>query len=354
MGMMGRKTGRYGEKTYITALYKCRERGGLVEEIQGKHVDLSLSKPDQMYRFAHALASPVRIRIMQALCNSSMNVGELSQTLDIPMSTTALAVKTLEDAGLITTETQPGARGSMKLCSRRIDTMSVRLSPEEEREGNVLSMHMQLGGYSIAEGIKPTCGLAGAETIMGEMDNPAVFYSPNRFDAQLIWFRQGSLEYRFSCQQMDRMEIEWLELSFEACSEAPMYRDPWESDIAVSINGKRLGIWTCPCDCGGRQGKLTPNWWPALSTQYGFLKTWRVTRKGTYLDGVRLSDVTIEDLKLGSRNYICATIEVPEDAEHVGGINLFGNWFGDYPQALYLRLGYSMQGETVFDTDNLE
>ncbi|MBQ8618876.1 MAG: helix-turn-helix domain-containing protein [Clostridia bacterium] len=326
----------------------------MLDDIQGKHVDLSLSKPDMLYRFAHALASPVRIRIMQALCDQSMNVGELSQTLDIPMSTTALAVKTLEEAGLITTETQPGARGSMKLCSRRIDTMNIRLDSEQKSEDNVLSMHMQLGGYSSADGIKPTCGLAGAETIMGEMDNPAVFYSPNRFDAQLIWFRQGSLEYRFSCQQLDQMEIEWLEFSFEACSEAPMYRDPWLSDIAVSINDQRLGIWVCPCDCGGRQGKLTPGWWPALSTQFGFLKTWRVTDKGTYLDGVRISDVTIGDLKITGRNYISATIEVPEDAEHAGGINLFGHWFGDYPQALIMRLGYHLKSEIVFDSENLE
>lgn len=321
-----------------------------MDEIQGKHVDLSLSRPDQLYRFAHALASPVRLRIMEALCERSMNVGELSQLLDIPMSTTALAVKTLEEAGLISTETQPGARGSMKLCSRRIDMLNIKLDSEKKVENNVLSMHMQLGGYSSADGIRPTCGLAGGEMVMGEMDNPAVFYSPDRFDAQLIWFRQGSLEYRFSFQQMDKIEIEWLELSFEACSEAPMYRDPWESDIAVAINGKRLGIWTCPCDCGGRQGKLTPDWWPALSTQFGFLKTWRVTEKGTYLDGVRIGDVTVKDLEIPSQNYISASIGVPEDAQHVGGINLFGHWFGDYPQALILRLGYRMRGETVFDS----
>ena len=325
-----------------------------MEDIQGKHIDLSLSRPDALYRFAHALASPVRIRIMQALCERSMSVGELSQILDIPMSTTALAVKTLEEAGLITTETQPGARGSMKLCSRRIDTMSIKLDSERKGEDSVLSMHMQLGGYSSADGIKATCGLAGAETIMGEMDNPSVFYSPKRFDAQLIWFRQGSLEYRFSCQQLDQMEIEWLELSFEACSEAPMYRDPWLSDIAVSINDKRLGIWTCPCDCGGRQGKLTPGWWPALSTQFGFLKTWRVTEKGTYLDGVRISDVTVSDLKITGRSYISAVIEVPEDAEHVGGLNLFGHWFGDYPQALIMRLGYRMRAEEEYNSENLE
>jgi len=324
-----------------------------MSDIQGKHIDLSLAKPDMLYRIAHALASPVRIRIMQALCNQSMNVGELSQALDIPMSTAALAVKTLEEAELITTETQPGARGSMKLCSRKIDTLSVDLGPQEEKEDSVLSMHMQLGGYSSADGICKTCGLAGEKTIIGEMDNPALFYSPDRFGAQLIWFRQGSLEYRFSCEQLEHMDIEWLELSFEACSEAPMYRDPWESDIAVSINGKRLGVWTCPCDCGGRQGRLTPEWWPELSTQYGFLKAWRVTKDGTYLENMRISDVTVDDLQLDGCDHIAVKIAIPEDAQNVGGINLFGEYFGDHPQGLMLCLGYHMRTEDVQTPENL-
>ena len=313
-----------------------------MDDIHGKHIDLSIDDPDRLYQLTRALASPVRIRIMQALGGRSMSVGELSQQLDIPMSTAALAVKILEEAGFIMTETQPGLRGSVKLCSRRLDTMSVHLVPGNRSEENVLALHIPLGGYSSADGIKATCGLAGAETLLGEMDNPTVFYSPDRFSAQLIWFRQGSLEHRFSFQQMEYMDIEWLELSFEACSEAPMYRDPWESDISVSINDQLLGTWTCPCDCGGRQGRLTPSWWPSLSTQFGFLKTWRVTAEGCYLDGERIGDVTIRDLGIDGRDYISARIEVPKDAEHVGGINLFGEWFGDYPQAIALRVGYRM------------
>ena len=324
-----------------------------MDDIQGKHVDLSIDKPDQLYRFAHALASPVRIRIMQALGSWSMNVGELAETLDIPMSTTALAVKTLEEAGIITTETQPGARGAMKLCSRRLDSLSVQLEPEQD-ESNVLAQTIPLGGYSQAEGIMPTCGLASQGTIIGEMDAPGVFYSPERFQAQLLWFRQGALEYRFTFPHMDQMEIDWLEMSFEACSEAPMYRDPWKSDIAVAINGRRLGVWTCPCDCGGRRGRLTPGWWPALSTQFGFLKTWRVSREGTYLDGVRLNGVTIGDLQLGQEMFIRARIEVPADAQNMGGINLFGESFGDYPQAIVVRAGYHLKPNVPQNTKNLE
>jgi len=324
-----------------------------MDEIQGKHVELSIGKPEMLYRISHALASPVRIRIMQALGRQNMNVGELSQSLDIPMSTAALAVKTLEEAGLITTETQPGARGSMKLCSRRLDTLSVRLSPEDEERTSTLVMQMPIGGYSCAEGIKATCGLAGRKTIIGEMDNPAVFYSPDRFDAQLIWFRQGALEYRFAHAQMDHIDIDWIEFSFESCSEAPMYRDPWKSDIAVSINGVQLGVWTCPCDCGGRQGRLTPEWWPELSTQYGFLKAWRVTKDGTYLENMRISDVTVDDLQLDGCDHIAVKIAIPEDAQNVGGINLFGEYFGDHPQGLMLCLGYHMRTEDVQTPENL-
>ena len=318
-----------------------------MDDIQGKHVDLSLSRPDMLYRFAHALASPVRIRIMQELGARNMNVGELSQELDIPMSTTALAVKTLEEAGLITTSMQPGSRGSMKLCSRRLDNIFINLEPEGETPSSTLVLQMPVGGYSIAEGIRPTCGLASDKMNISGMDNPAVFYSPDRFEAQLLWMRQGALEYRFSYafKQHQGIEIDWIELSFEACSEAVLYRDPWKSDIVVSVNGKRLGIWTSPCDCGGRRGRLTPEWWPELSSQFGFLKTWRVNHDGSYLDNSRISDTKIEDLDLEGQEYIAVRIEVPADAQNVGGLNLFGERFGDHPQAIVLTIGYHMKSE---------
>ena len=314
-----------------------------MDGIRGKHLELNIENEEELYRFAHALASPVRIQIIRALGERSMNVGELSQRLDIPMSSAALAVKTLEQAGLIMSEMQPGMRGAMKICSRKTDTVSVTLMAAETQNTNILTLHMPIGGYSIAEEIQPTCGIVGESTYICDMDDPMGFYVPGRFAAQLIWFRQGALEYRFAYQQMDKMEIDWLELSFEACSEAPMHRDPWKSDIAVSINGKRLGIWTSPCDCGGRHGRVTPEWWPELSTQYGFLKVWRVTQEGSFVENERLSDVNIEALSIDEQPYISVRIEVPADAQNVGGINIFGEGFGDYPQGIVLRLGYRIK-----------
>lgn len=312
-------------------------------EIMGKHAELSIESPELLLRIAKALSSPVRLDALKALGARSMSVGELAKALDVPMSTMALAIRTLEDAELVRSDMQPGSHGALKICSRKLDTIAVNLVPRDQQIGaQPLSMSMPIGGYSMAEGIQPTCGLLSETAPLGAMDLPRLFYSPQRFDAQLIWFKQGYLEYRFCETLLTEDTIDWMELSFEACSEAPMYRDPWPSDIFVDFNGVRLGTWTCPCDCGGRQGHLTPAWWGLTNTQYGFLKTWRIDHTGTYLDHAPLSDVTISDLNINGMPYASVRIGVDPASENVNGINLFGDKFGDHPQSITLRIGYAL------------
>lgn len=314
-----------------------------MDEIMGKHAELSIEQPELLCTIAKALSSPVRIQVLQALGQRSMSVGELAKALDVPMSTMALAVRTLEDAQLVRSDMQPGTHGALKICNRKLDSIAISLFPKDQQTGaQPLTLSMPIGGYSIAEGIKPTCGLLSEIQPLGPMDLPRLFYSPLRFDAQQLWFREGYLEYRFCETLLSEDAIEWLELSFEACSEAPMYRDPWPSDIFVDFNGVRLGVWTCPCDCGGRQGHLTPTWWGPTNTQYGFLKTWRIDRTGTYLDHAPISDVTIADLKISEMPYASVRIGVDPKSEYVNGINLFGEKFGDHPQSIVLKIGYAL------------
>ena len=314
-----------------------------MNEIQGKHAELSIRRPETLTRIARALSSELRVSVLAELSRRSRSVGELAKVLDVPMSSMAVAVKTLEEAGLIRCDYQPGAHGSLKICNRKLDTISIELfDSEAANEKEMVTIEMPIGGYSLAGEIEPTCGILNEQMPIGAMDMPRVFYSPRRFSAQLIWFSRGYLEYRFTTigEWINEAEIEWVELSFEACSEAPMYRNPWPSDIYVEINGIRLGTWTCPCDCGGRHGVLTPAWWSDLSTQFGFLKTWRVDGEGTYLDGEKIGTLRIQDLDLFKKSYFSVSIGVPEDAENIGGINLFGEAFGDHPQALSVRVGY--------------
>lgn len=308
---------------------------------ENKHINLSLSEIERLCPVAKALSSPVRVKMIALLSVRPMNVNELAEALELPVSTAALGVRQLEEAGLIYTEIQPGIRGAMKLCSRRIESVSMRLTPEMEDGVSALTLQLPIGAYSSADGITADCGMVSEHAWIGEGNTPRAFYHPDRLRAQLIWFNSGCLEYRFSLGEIDPSQVEWLEFSMEISSNAPMYRDSWESDIDVSVNGTLLGTWVSPGDYGGRRGRLNPSWWSDTSSQFGLLKTWRVDGEGSTLDGAPIGQTRLHDLHLAAGDYISLRIGVRADAEHTGGLNLFGDKFGDHAQGIVMRVGYA-------------
>ena len=63
--------------------------------------------------------------------------------------------------------------------------------------------------------------------------------------------------------------------------------------------------------------------------------------EGSYIDGEVLSERRLADLAIAGRTHITVRFGVKPDARHVGGINLFGRKFGNYPQDLRMRLHYT-------------
>ena len=113
----------------------------------------------------------------------------------------------------------------------------------------------------------------------------------------------------------------------------------WPSDITVAVNGRELGVWTSPGDFGDQRGIYTPSWWKLKGSQYGMLKSWRVTPDGGFIDGVKISSLTPKDLgHISAHHLIGLKIEVKPDARHPGGVNIFGRGFGNYDQDIVLRL----------------
>jgi transcriptional regulator, ArsR family len=139
---------------------------------------------------------------------------------------------------------------------------------------------------------------------------------------------------------LQREDAKGMEFSAELCSETADYNLDCPSDITLWINGIEAGTWTCPSDFGGRRGKLNPDWWEDKNTQYGNLKTWRIDETGTYLDEELISNKRIKEYSLAEGDYISVRIGIKEDAPHVGGVNIFGSCFGDYPQDLVMKLKY--------------
>ena len=67
---------------------------------------------------------------------------------------------------------------------------------------------------------------------------------------------------------------------------------------------------------------------------------WQVNEEGSFVDGLKVSTTSLEELNLREQRVISVKIGVQDDAEHVGGINIFGNRFGNYPQDIVLRIRY--------------
>ena len=129
-----------------------------------------------------------------------------------------------------------------------------------------------------------------------------------------------------------------VSFSFEVCSEAPGYQNDWPSDITVWINGEEIATMTIPGDFGGRRGRLNPEWWGDTLTQYGLYKEVRITDTGCYENDMKCSNLTLKDLELDKKNCISFKLGVKPDAVHAGGMNLFGEKFGDYAQAIEMKV----------------
>ena len=224
---------------------------------ENRHVHLSLNDLEHFCPIAKALSSPMRMRMLALLNVRSMNVNELAEALSLPVSTAALNVRQLEETGLISTDIQPGIRGAMKLCSRRIDSVSMRLTPDMQDGMSAVTMQMPIGHYSCADNIRPSCGMVSDRAWIGETNTPRAFYHPDRFRAQMLWFQSGELEYRFSLGEIDPGQVTFIEFSMEMSSNAPMYREDFKSDIHVAVNGVTLGTWVSPGDYGrgGRRSR---------------------------------------------------------------------------------------------------
>jgi predicted transcriptional regulator len=284
-----------------------------------------------------ALASKPRLRILELLSDHIYNIREIADALDMPQSTANLHVTALEEAGLVKTEWLPAQRGRQKMCARAYDSIIVKLPHGKTRAEHLLEYSMPVGAF-VNSKVTPTCGLISAAQIIGLLDDPASFYEPERINAQLLWFHFGYVEYRFPNRLLPNKTIESLQLSMEVCSEAPLHHEDWPSDITIWINGVEIGDWTSPRDFGGRRGALTPEWWESWNSQYGLLKIWQVNDEGSFVDDQRISDVRLPDLHFFANDTISVKIGVKPDAERVGGINIFGSRFGNYPQDIVLRL----------------
>ncbi|MDD3744842.1 MAG: helix-turn-helix domain-containing protein [Lentimicrobiaceae bacterium] len=310
-------------------------------------LELSLNNSVDIVNVCRALSTPLRIEILKILSYSGpLNIQEIAELLNSPSSTISTNVKAMEDAGLIISDKQPAKNGSNKICSPVYLDILINLRVQKNLKNHMqkLEMSVPIGNFHAYE-VSPSCGYVlfnqdGTLNKDFQIDNKYAFLLPERIDAQLLWFRKGFVEYHIPVNQLKDTVVSSISFSVEICSEAPGYNDNWKSDITMWINDVEIGTWLSPADYGGKRGKITPEEWYLDSTQYGILTEWVVGVDGTYVNNLKCSDVAIRDLNVVEYPVVKMRIGVKETAENIGGINIFGEKFGNYPQNIIMTIIY--------------
>lgn len=291
-------------------------------------------------RLAHALSVPERLKILQCILNKSMSLSQIQQELHLPMTSISRHIDVLAKAGLIYITYVPGIKGHVKFCSQSTMGFAVSLAPQAPVQTNeAQTVEMPVGMFTSCH-VSAPCGMLSAESSLGPMDMPDIFFLPERSKAELIWFDKGFICYHFPTYPLKHHKCEEITFSFEICSETMYFNPRWPSDITLYINDLEILTFTSPGDFGGRKGKYTPEFWPITSTQYGQLKTLTINKNGVYFDDIfRSSEIKFSDLDLyDGKEAIKFKIGIKEGSIHKGGINLFGKNFGDYPQAIKMSV----------------
>lgn len=285
-----------------------------------------------------ALASEVRLEIIQLLSKNKMNIKELANELGLSSPIVKRHVEKLEQAGIIKTEKVPGRSGLQRLSILKVDHIEINFPKKIYHSFETYETYIPVGHY-IDYHVVPTCGIATKDDFIGPVDDPKYFMDPQRVNAGILWFTQGFVEYKTPNFLTEDDQLQQVDVSFEISSEFPFSNSVWPSDITFYLNDLELGTWISPGDFADTRGKFTPDWWPHNVNQYGLLKTVRITSHGTYMDGDQISDITIQNLDT-STDVWKFRFEVKEDAEHVGGLTLFGKGFGNHDQDILFKLYY--------------
>lgn len=303
---------------------------------------LHVKNLDEGLEIFKALGSELRINIIKLLQeNHEMNMNELATSLGITNGALTSHIKKLEESGIIQVMTERGSHGNQKVCKVAVDKIVVDVESEEnEEDQNIYNTEVKVGHYSDYD-VYPTCGLATSQAIVGEVDDPRYFSHPDRINAGILWFTKGYIEYMIPNLLPSATKIDQITVSLEISSEAPGINNDWPSDISILLNDVKIGTWTSPGDYGDVQGIFTPDWWFPNWNQYGLLKMIVINKKGTFVDGLKISNVTINEFNLDYKSTVRFKFEIEEDAKNVGGITIFGSEFGNYNQDIKVRIAYN-------------
>ncbi|WP_066714919.1 ArsR/SmtB family transcription factor [Clostridium sp. Marseille-P299] len=301
---------------------------------------LHITSLDTGLELFKTLGSDVRIDIIKLLLNNKdMNLNELATNLNITNGALTSHIKKLEDCGLIKITNEATGHGNEKHCRVCLDKILVDIAsaevPSDIYEANVL-----IGQYSDYQ-IEPCCGLATQEGLLGELDNIRYFSHPDRMLTNMLWFQKGFVEYLLPNFIPTAHVIDEITIQMELASIVTNCDSAFASELEFYLNQVSIGKFMIAGDTGSESGVYTPNWFDTSWKQHGVLKQISIKKEGTFIDGMKLSDVTIDSFQLDYSSILKFKIAVTDNPKYFGGISLFGKGFGNYNQDIRIQIKHS-------------
>lgn len=312
-------------------------------------------KEKELADVCSALSVKNRREIIKLINQSPLTINEIAWKLNIPVSTASFHTKILVKAGLLMVSSTEKKVTNQKTISlgNYFYTMNLgdtRVKAKIEPQKHTNTINIPIGSYADFY-VESPCGINTPQGILLISDTPAVFSSPERFNAGSIWLKRGYLKYDIplldfsgskttAIRYDDKSKIISLSFTLELCAETINYDHNCKSLLTVSVNENPACKIKLNGDFGERRGKLNPTWLQDNLTQYGLLYNVDIRLDGTYLNEKKVSELSIKDLDLTKKDILTFKLEVTPDTKRKGGINLFGKTFGDYPQDIVLNVTY--------------
>lgn len=280
-----------------------------------------------------ALGSEVRVAILNILLeDNKIGMNEIAERLQITNGALTSHIKKLEGCGLISISAGSGRHGNQKIYTVHPEKILIDLA-KKELDRNIDTMELSVGHYLEAK-VLPGCGLATPEHIIGVVDDERYFMHPQRYEAQMLWFYKGYVEYEIPNFLSQEKEITQISITAEL---GTMH----SSEILFSLNDICIGKWSALEIDETERGLYTPEWWEMDRNRYGTLKLLVINTQGTFLDGLKISEVNMQTLGLNTKSSIRLRLAVDELSDNEGGLVIYGKGFGNYGQGIKVNICYS-------------
>ena len=136
-----------------------------------------------------ALGSEVRVEILKILHNNpDINMNEIASQLNITNGALTAHIKKLEDTGLIAISNDLFGHGNQKNYTVCLDKLLVDFFPDPSPT-NIFETSLKVGQYSDFN-LVPTCGLATADHLIGEVDDIRYFAHPQHYEADILVYKR--------------------------------------------------------------------------------------------------------------------------------------------------------------------